>query len=175
MADPATAMIVGSVALSALGTMSSMKGAGQRDDFNQRILQQQADMAKAQAASQEETSRFKAERLMSQQRAGFAAAGVTFEGSPLAVVSDTAAQSELEALRIRYGGTVAQYNADVQKNLSTYEKQETKRQSLLNFGSTLLTAGLAMGRGGGGSPSPSSGPSSSGLNFGPGQSLSTRY
>ena len=174
MADPATAMIVGSLALSALGTMSSMKGAGQRDDFNQRILQQQADMAKEQAASQEETSRFKTGRLMASQRAGFAGAGVTFEGSPLAVISDTAEQGELEALRIRYGGTVAQYNADVQKNLSTFEKNEAKRQALMNFGGTLLTAGLSMGRGGG-SPSPAPAPPTGGLNFGPGTSLSTRY
>lgn len=134
-------MAAGGLGLAGAGLLSSMSGASSRDAYNQQILQQQADMAKAQAASQEATSRTQSERLMAKQRAGFAASGLTFAGSPLSVITDTAAEAELEALRIRYGGTVAQYNTNVQQGLSTFEKEEAKRNAMFNFGSTLLTAG----------------------------------
>jgi len=66
-------------------------------------------------------------RLMGAQRAAYAKSGVDVgSGTPLDVLAETAAESELEALRVRYGYKAA-------------------RQNQKTAGLTAFTAGLAKG------------------------------
>jgi hypothetical protein len=66
--------------------------------------QANAKLAKQEAAFEEDANRMRARQILAEQRVGYAKAGVTLEGSPLNVMEDTAAQAELDALAIRFGG-----------------------------------------------------------------------
>ncbi len=66
--------------------------------------QANARTARREAAFEEDRAREQARRLLAAQRVGYAKAGVTPEGSPLEVAADTAAQQEIDALAIRWGG-----------------------------------------------------------------------
>lgn len=63
------------------------------------------------------------EKFLSRQRAGFAAAGVVMTGSPLAVLSDTAAQFELQANDSLYEANVDRQRIREEANSAIYGSQ----------------------------------------------------
>lgn len=133
--------------VNALGTLGSVRQAGQLGSYNQSVIAAQRQQAIDAAASAEATRRFQVKRLIGTQAAGYAGSGLSYEGSPLSVISDTARQGELDALRIRYGGTIGAYSADASQGQNTFEVGRTKTSAELNFGQTLLQGGsLLAGR-----------------------------
>jgi hypothetical protein len=105
---------------------------------NARAYEADAVAAQQAAALAEQQSRRESERLLSTQRARYAAAGVTLEGSPLLVQVDSAKQAELEALTIRYGGNV---EATANRNKAAFQRSNAsayRAAGLINAGQTLL-------------------------------------
>ena len=92
-----------SAALGALQTAHSIAGARRDESFSQ----QQAALARAQAAADAIEERRAQARNLGRARAGLGAAGVTVEGSPIEVLADVAAEGELEAQKILHRGEVA--------------------------------------------------------------------
>ena len=118
------------VGLSAYGRYQEGKAAKQAHDYNAKIAEQKADYEESQ-------SRQRWKRLIGQQTALYAKAGVDISsGSPLLVLSQQAAEGELEALNIRYAG---RNEAELQK---WYGKQ-AKKAGTIAAASTLLTGGAA--------------------------------
>ena len=72
----------------------------------QKAAEMNAKAAKQKAAYDETIHREKVKRLLSTQRAIAGSSGVELTGSPLLALEDTAKQGELDALAIRYGGSV---------------------------------------------------------------------
>lgn len=124
-----TVALIASIAgtgLSALGQYQAAKTAEDTASYN-------AAIALRKAQSEEETSRDKFRKLMASQRAKYALAGVDLtSGSPLVVMSLTAAEGEKEALSIRTGG----YEEAAQE---TYYGKTQKKAGMISAGSTLLT------------------------------------
>ena len=116
------------VGLSAAAKYQEGKTAKQAHDYN-------ADVAEQKAAYEEGQSRLRWKRLMGQQLALYAKAGVDISsGSPLLVMSQQAAEGELEALNIRYSGeNVA--------NIERWYGKKAKRAGEIGAWSTLLTGG----------------------------------
>lgn len=75
-----------------------------RAEFNATQIDRQVGDARTDLVLRERQARLAGEFLIADQRARVAAAGVTFEGSPLEVLSFQAAQNELEALTLRTRG-----------------------------------------------------------------------
>lgn len=75
-----------------------------RAQFNATQIDRQVGDARTDLVLRERQARLAGEFLIADQRARVAAAGVTFEGSPLEVLSFQAAQNELEALTLRTRG-----------------------------------------------------------------------
>ena len=101
---------VGIVA-AAIAAGASVAGGLQQQEqakVNAQVLEDQARVQKQAAALEADTLRRQAEAVKSRQRAAYAASGVTLEGSPLQVLEDTAAEAELDALAIRWSGSVAE-------------------------------------------------------------------
>lgn len=73
-------------------------------EYNARLAEREAAEAQEAAAFEERKLRKGGERLKATQRARIAKAGVTFEGSPLDVMAETARELEMDALLIRRGG-----------------------------------------------------------------------
>ncbi|MCD6149205.1 hypothetical protein J7J13_00265 [bacterium] len=72
--------------------------------YNAQVAKRNAKAAKAVAEAEAARKRRETQRLLGRQRAVYGKAGVTFEGSPLLVMEDTAAEGELDELLIKYRG-----------------------------------------------------------------------
>ena len=135
------------VALSALSEFRAGQAASAQAQFQANIFQQTAERRRQEAAAREESFRRRQARLSGRQRALFGGAGVTFEGTPLLVQEDTAAEIELAALNIRAGGAVEATRLEQE---ATFQRRIARSESAagpLRAGSTLLT-GFGFGFGG---------------------------
>lgn len=88
----------------AIGTAVAVASTVATGVVQQQQAQQNEKTAKQAAAFDESQQRQKARQLLGAQRAAYAKAGVTLAGSPTDVIADTAAQAEIDALAIRWGG-----------------------------------------------------------------------
>lgn len=75
-------------------------------EYSAQLAEREAREAQEAAAIEERKHRKGGERLKARQRALYAKAGVTFEGSPLEKMEETERELEEDALRIRRGGLV---------------------------------------------------------------------
>ena len=128
--DPITIAII----TSAAGTGMQMKGqyeagkAAERqakdeaalDEYNAKLAEREATESKEAAAYEESKFRKGAERLKATQRARYAKAGITFEGSPLDVMAQTASELEMDALMIRRGGQLGYQRYTAESELYKY-------------------------------------------------------
>lgn len=73
-------------------------------EYNAQLAEREAAEAQEAAAYEERKFRKGGVRLKARQRALYAKAGVTPEGSPLEVMEQTAVELEMDALMIRRGG-----------------------------------------------------------------------
>lgn len=105
------------------------------------IAEDAARATENKAAYDEAAHRERVKKIISSQRALYASAGVTEEGSPLLVMEDTAKQGEMDALAIRYGGDVAAAQARSQANLYKLQGKQASNASYLRAGTSLLTSG----------------------------------
>lgn len=97
MCDPFTAIAIA-------GTVASI-GASIAGGVQQQAAAKANAKAATQAAAFDELrQRERAQKLLAQQRVGYAKGGVTLEGTPTEVLADTAADAEIDALAIRWGG-----------------------------------------------------------------------
>ena len=127
----ATMGTVGSV-LSTVGTVVGAVGAIQGGRAEARSAQFNADSARQEAASREAAQRTAAQRQLGSIRAGVSKSGATMEGTPLAVLSESAANAEIDALNTRYSG---------QREAALYESRgrNARTAGYLRAGTSLLT------------------------------------
>lgn len=151
MCEPLTGMmILGGI--SALGTAASVAGSIQQGkqqekvaEYNAAVAEQGAIAEEQKAAYEEEAHRKKVKSILSSQQAAYGATGVDMEGSPLLVMEDTAAQGELDALAIRYGGDVAAAQKRSQANLYRMQGKNARTAGYINAGTSLLTGAANIG------------------------------
>lgn len=142
------------IALTAVGTgfqVISAVAQGQSQasmaEYNAKVAEAQAAQVREAAAFEERRSRDSARRFLSTQRALYGASGVTVEeGSPLLVMADTAAESELDALAIRYSGSVEAARAQSQAALDRMSAQTYRQAGYLDAGASLLTGASTLSR-----------------------------
>lgn len=143
MASPVTLgmmAIGGSSLLSAFSQYQAGEAYEVAGDYNARILEQQAVAARHSAAFEEVKQRREARRLKAAQRARYGKAGVVItEGSPLTVLTETAAEAELDALAIRYAGEVKAKGYEAQAEMSRWEGKQRKKAARLGMGRTILS------------------------------------
>lgn len=128
------------------GTAMSVAGQAQAASQQRKMGEYQAKVAEKQAIETAQAAEFEADkqrentrRLLSTQRARYAGAGVTFEGSPLLVMEQTAADAELDAQAIEWGGGVRAGGYKSQAGMSLWEGNTLYQAGMIKAGSTLLT------------------------------------
>jgi hypothetical protein len=127
----ATLGTVGSVAsavgtgLAVVGAIQGGKAEGAAADFN-------AQSAAQEAQARENAQRAQAQRQLGMIRANVSKAGATMEGTPLMVLSESAANAEIDALNTRYSG---------QREAALYESRgrNARTAGYLRAGTSLLT------------------------------------
>ncbi len=143
MCEPITA----SMALMAVSTAASAGGAiysgikqEEAAEYSAKVAEQNAEASLKKAAYDEEAQREKVKRLLSTQRAAYGKSGVDLTGSPLLVLEDTAAQGELDALAIRYGGEIEAGQQKSKAELYRLQGQTAKTEGFIKAGTTILSA-----------------------------------
>ena len=87
--------------VTAAGSIFQASQAAQASQAQAQALERQADDRQRIAAFEANRLREEGERIGGRQRAGFLSSGVSIEGSPLDVISDTAAEVALDQQMIR--------------------------------------------------------------------------
>lgn len=138
------AAVVGAAAAAA-GTGVAVYGAQQQavaaekaGKYNARLAENQALQAQyaGQVAAREQRAR--GLRVLGLQRSLTAGAGVTPEGSPLLVMMDTAAQSELDAQNALYTGQVQAESDLARATYARYQGRSASQAAQIGAGATLL-------------------------------------
>ena len=121
------------MALQIAGTAASVIGAIQGGKAENSSAQFNADSARQEAASREAAQRTAAQRQLGSIRAGVSKSGATMEGTPLAVLSESAANAEIDALNTRYSG---------QREAALYEARgrNAKTAGYMRAGTSLLSS-----------------------------------
>lgn len=121
-------------------------------EYNAQLAEREAIEAREAAAFEERKFRKGGERLKARQRLGFAKAGVTFEGSPLEVMEQTAIELETDALMIRRGGQLGARRLTAEAQLQRFagrsallKGRAARRASTISALSTGLVGGAQLG------------------------------
>ena len=145
MADPVTWLAIGTMtalagtAMSAVGQIQQGKEQQKWSEYNAAVAERDAKAAKAAAGHEASQKRKETERLLGRQRALYGKSGVTMEGSPLELMSETAAEGELDALMIERTGAVGAQRYGEEATLSRMKGASASRAGYWGAGTTLLT------------------------------------
>ncbi len=134
--------LVVAVAAAATSAYAQHEQAQQQQDaakYNAKVATNQALQAQYAAEAQAKQREEQTRRRLATQRVAAGASGVTTEGSPLAVMMDSAAQGAYEAGLIRAGG---QYQADAlfgEAGIQRFYGDSAASAGALRSGTTLLS------------------------------------
>lgn len=151
MAAFSTIAAVATVAAAAAGAAASIqqgRAARKQAKFTAAVQRRQAERERQVAAGAEEDFRRRQSRLMAERRAALGGAGIEGgAGSPLLGSEDFAAETELQALRIRSGGETQATRLEQQAQLTTAAGRQAQRQGFARAGASLLSGvSAAFGR-----------------------------
>jgi len=140
----AAAAAIASLAGTAVSVVSqAQQGKEQQKwaEYNAAVAERDAQAAKQNAEYEAGIKRKATEKLLGRQRALYGKAGVTLEGSPLLLMSETATEGEMDALMIERGGTLQAQRYQTEATLSRMKGASAKKAGYYGAGSTLLTGG----------------------------------
>jgi|SRR5579859_5491217 len=132
---------VASAATAAAGAIAA--GNAQKTAMAYNAQQQQQASTQAQQASDAQAlaTERQGQLRQGQEAAAVAGAGVEGGGSALDVMSDDASQAKLNALSVKYNGTIAANRDLAQSNVDIFEGNQAQTAGYIGAGSTLLSAG----------------------------------
>lgn len=134
------------VAVQVFGQIQGARAEKADAEFNATIAEQEAVLARQEAGAREERQREEDRRILARQRALVGAAGITFEGSPVAVFAESAAQAELDALLIRREGVLRSRSLLIEADIQRVAGRQALAAGILGAGTTLLTGGARIAR-----------------------------
>lgn len=134
-----TQLLIGSAVAQGLGLISQGFAAKQQADFQAQIFERDAVLAKQAAEFEETRLREATRKLLGAQQAATGASGATTEGQFLLVQVETAEDAELDALAIRFSGSVAEVRARSSAALSRLQGRAARAAGFIGAGTSLLT------------------------------------
>lgn len=131
-----------SIGMQAVGTVLQTRAQMQAAAFNAALARQQAEQEEG--AKEIELYRLERQRrrMLGEQRALYAKAGIQIEGTPLEVLADTEAQFELEKRLIGYERQIKKQRALAEERFLRRQRRQIGITGALGVGATLL-GGLA--------------------------------
>jgi len=112
---------------------------------NARIALGQAGVEQAKYQLEEKRHRERARRLLARQKSLYLKAGVTMEGTPLDVITETATEAERDAILIQATGIGAYMEKIAEAGMFRQYGKAARTAGYLRAGTTLLTgAGTAL-------------------------------
>lgn len=141
--DPVTlaAIATAGSAVSAIGSIVQGQAASDAAGFNAQVAEQNATMTRQQGAEDERRFRVSAKKHLGDMRANYGASGIQLDGSALAILEESAATAELDALTIKHGANVRARAYEQEADLARYSGRQAKIGSYFGAGSSLLLGG----------------------------------
>ncbi len=134
-----TALLAVGTGLQIAGQLRQGQQQQQLFEFNSAVNRQKAQLALETGKLNQERMKRRRKSFGKKQQAAFAKAGVRLSGSPLQVLSDTAAELEFDIMIEDFNTRVAILNANTAADLDIIRGQQAVQASFLNAGSTLLS------------------------------------
>jgi hypothetical protein len=134
----AGALTLASTAVSAYGQYQQGQQQAQAAEYNAAVARQQAEASREAGKLEAARIRKQKERLTGRQRAMYAKAGVTMEGSPMEVMLDSATDAEMDALITEYNYETQARQAGSQASMSQWRAGVYERTGTQRAGATLL-------------------------------------
>lgn len=150
----AAAAVVAGTAISAYGQIKSSQAQSNASDFDAAKAEQNATLSVAQAGEDERVFRVGLRKSLGTMRTQYAASGLQVAGTAADIIGESAANGELDALKLRHAGSVkaAGYQSDVSLDRMRADAYGTSGY-LSASGSLLGGTGRAINSFGGGSSS----------------------
>lgn len=130
---------VASAAVGVASAVSSADASRKAAHTNADLERQKANMAQEQAATNEDAQRRRGAMAVGRQAAG-AAEGAGLDGTNADLLQQSATDTEIDALNIRYGGQVGALSSNEQANFSDMQASSAQTAGYLNAGAAALSA-----------------------------------
>lgn len=146
MADPLTlGLALASTAIGAVGKIAEGNAAAAAANYNAKLAIQQGNTAAANAYTEAQMKRRETARRIGQTAAAIGSSGFTVQGTPLEVLSETAALGELDAQTIITNGLNKSRGFENDARLERLRGRTAQTQGYLDAAGTLLSgAGKAL-------------------------------
>lgn len=138
------AMTAVSVGVQAYGQHQQSKHRQKMMEYNAALAETEAQQKRLEGQERIKRQRARSEKFKKRQKAAYVAAGLTTTGTPLQVMSDTAASLELEALDIAYQTGSQVRSLGQQKDIALMEAQGIRKARPLALGATLAGGAARM-------------------------------
>lgn len=129
---------VGAGVVTAVGQMSQGRVSSSAEQFNASVSRANSQAVRVSADLDIVRQRKQAESFKATQRAGYAKAGVKFEGSPLEVMIDSAAQLEMDSIIMDYNARTQMSQLEQSAQQSEMSADVYRRRGYLQGSKTLL-------------------------------------
>ena len=134
-----TALLI-AAGITAASAISQGQAAKKQAKFQAAVNEQKAARERQFSASEEKDFRRRQSQLFAERRAALGAAGIEIgTGTPLIAAGDFAAETELQALRIRSGGETQATRLEQQAQLRRAAGRSAQRQGFFRAGASLLS------------------------------------
>ena len=100
------------------GNMSAAKSATQVGEYNAKVAENEKVLTQRATRENERILTVNSERIAATQRVMTAASGIQMSGSPLQALFDTYLNTEVDATKIRYAGSVEEANKESEASLA---------------------------------------------------------
>lgn len=134
-------LAIGGLGMGVMGTLQQGRTEQQWYDYNAALEMQRAQQERVAAGYEAGLHRKAGRELLEEQRAGYAASGVTERGTPSIVAEKTDEEIEIDALAIERSGAQRARYAVSQAKMSRMRGKAARRASMWQTGSTLLGGG----------------------------------
>lgn len=137
---------VAAAAASAYGTYEGYKAQEEAADYNKKVAENRAALARQQAEVDAATLEEKNKRLEAMQLTAQGASGIEVEaGSPLLVRADTARQMQRDVYLTRVGGEITASGYEQQGELYGLYARQSSQAANVGAGVSLLSSGAQIG------------------------------
>lgn len=106
MAAAAPFLMLAFGAVQAVSSIKQANAAQEAAEFNAQTAQQNAQLAREKGVEDERIYRIQSRKAMGEIQSGYAAAGLSLEGSPSDVLAEAAANAEHDVLKIQQGASL---------------------------------------------------------------------
>lgn len=137
----APALMTAATLLTGASAISTGNAARKQGEYNAAIATRNAGAARDQANADASAQQRMAYQKMGAARAGYAASGITSEGSPLDVLSVSAANAELDKQNILYKGELRAMGYDDTGALDMSRGNAAQKSGYVKGASSFLIAG----------------------------------